>query len=786
MRRKEIALTFLGLLLFFTNRSSASPLKEITCKGKVLDSQRRPVAGAKVAAYEMFSKDGVGNVFLRPLGDTVTTGSDGGFIFKTESESFLKYFFSSSDKLMYGYIVAVKDGYSLGWSAWDMSEDVEAEIELGWPQCLEGTIVDEAGKLVASAEVRAVLYRKTESVGFINDTEWLPGIGPLESLAAKTDSEGRFEFNNIPEDSSVDLFIRAEGKAAITTYQSELGPSFKAGQTNVRVVLPDEGCIEGRIIDTGKNEGIAGVEITAMPRISSVGAITVPRFSAAFYQPFVCVSEDDGSFAIGGFPEGQYCLRGNFPFHDNIGVESGKTSDFIIECSDVVHGHVTGPDGKQVVDAEVQIRQYQDLKAGGSWRIRTGNVRTDKSGRYIHTDIGGPYTVGAIYREKVPSEEGYRFQYIRWNEAFNGSRQVDFQFNSFPEGTANLSGRVADQNSEAIENFAVSIQTKVDWNDYSGGYLFNHGCFRLFDKADGKYEIGDLPAGTYHVSIYNPYDSKRYNFPRLDELVLEKGKTATVTCNVIKKDVYYGRILFEDGSAVFVDSPPWQGAKSHVSVPSEYGSSSVSIDKDGYFEVFFTNEELEKARDGESEMRIYYPSFTEELVSYTLGTFPLELLSKDKKEAGVVKLPKPTYTPSINLKNAPSLKQKLLPGFDGITINVDAAHYKDRIMLVCFFDMQQRPSRNCILQLSKRAQELETQDIAVIAIQASKIEKRTLDDWVKENKISYPIGMIESASEKTRFAWGVKSLPWLILADKRHIIISEGFAVSELDSRIMN
>ena len=46
------------------------------------------------------------------------------------------------------------------------------------------------------------------------------------------------------------------------------------------------------------------------------------------------------------------------------------------------------------------------------------------------------------------------------------------------------------------------------------------------------------------------------------------------------------------------------------------------------------------------------------------------------------------------------------------------------------------------------------------------------------------IGMIESDEEETRFNWGVKSLPWMILADKQHIVRAEGFAVSELDERI--
>jgi hypothetical protein len=41
--------------------------------------------------------------------------------------------------------------------------------------------------------------------------------------------------------------------------------------------------------------------------------------------------------------------------------------------------------------------------------------------------------------------------------------------------------------------------------------------------------------------------------------------------------------------------------------------------------------------------------------------------------------------------------------------------------------------------------------------------------------------MVAGDDEKTRFAWGVKSLPWLILTDRKHIVSSDGFTPAELD-----
>ena len=37
---------------------------------------------------------------------------------------------------------------------------------------------------------------------------------------------------------------------------------------------------------------------------------------------------------------------------------------------------------------------------------------------------------------------------------------------------------------------------------------------------------------------------------------------------------------------------------------------------------------------------------------------------------------------------------------------------------------------------------------------------------------------------KTRFTWGVRSLPWLILTDAKHVVRAEGFALTELDDKI--
>jgi len=55
---------------------------------------------------------------------------------------------------------------------------------------------------------------------------------------------------------------------------------------------------------------------------------------------------------------------------------------------------------------------------------------------------------------------------------------------------------------------------------------------------------------------------------------------------------------------------------------------------------------------------------------------------------------------------------------------------------------------------------------------------------VKKYKIPFAVRMVEGDEEKTRFTWGVRSLPWLILTDQEHIVRSNGFSLGELNEKI--
>jgi len=132
----------------------------------------------------------------------------------------------------------------------------------------------------------------------------------------------------------------------------------------------------------------------------------------------------------------------------------------------------------------------------------------------------------------------------------------------------------------------------------------------------------------------------------------------------------------------------------------------------------------------------------------------------------------------------PKLLDKLLPDLKDFNVDLSLEEVKDKIMLVCFWNMNQRPSRNCIMQLAKQSKQLKEKDLIIIAVHTSNVDEKLLNEWVKENCLPFQVGMIQDDEEKTRFNWGVKSLPWLILTDQKHIVTAEGFGIDELDDKI--
>ncbi len=105
-------------------------------------------------------------------------------------------------------------------------------------------------------------------------------------------------------------------------------------------------------------------------------------------------------------------------------------------------------------------------------------------------------------------------------------------------------------------------------------------------------------------------------------------------------------------------------------------------------------------------------------------------------------------------------------------------------ILMCFVDIEQRPSRHCLANLARRAEGLAAKGVVAVAVQTSPVELGTYDGFFQANRIALPIHILDGDFKESKSAWGIKSLPWLILTDQRHVVRAEGFPLTQIESML--
>jgi len=721
---KKIVAMSLVFLSLFVNYSNAQQTKEVTFTGRVIDTEGKPIAGVKVTAYEMVSDGIAGNILLHQVGE-VTTKGDGAFFFTTQPKP-------ARGTFLDGHVVATKQDLVLGWVVWTMRADAESNIELGEPETLEGMIVDEKGKPVIGAEVRANLYRRVETAEGEEKRQWLPGIAPLHELGTQTDGQGKFLFSNLPANLAVDLLVTAADKATTYTYQSALWePAFKAGQTDIKVTVPKEARITGKILDPDTGKGIAKAKFAVVDS------------SGLFFYRFVYTSGKDGSFNIGGLQSGEYLIRGDALSNTNVTVKSGKTTKVTVRANKSsglrrIRGVVRDEKGELVSNAIVSTRLGM-----------SENTITNTEGRF---------TLKCKPKNTLRPREDTTYLIVRHKER-NLAATVEFDDDNAETLDIRLtpgvifSGKVIDIEGKGIPDADLFVTFRVSHLGIGGREVTNI-------DAQGNYEIRAVPSGhKFSVSASAEGYGEQY----------VQAHTAEAVDGRIELDPLVLAIanLSISGVALDVDDKPVADARI-----SCYGEGQparrTQTNEDGRFtlkKVCAGRIVIRAQKGGQTRLRGYLETEG--------GATDIRIVVAELDASG---RPVP--------KQPPSLVGKSLPDLNSISTDFIPEQVKGKMILVCFWDMEQRPSRNCIIELTKRAKELEEKGVAIIAIQASEINENKLDEWVKKYNIPFTVGMVQSDVEKTKFTWDVRLLPWLILTDKQHAVQAEGFSINELDERI--
>ncbi|MBN2590092.1 MAG: carboxypeptidase regulatory-like domain-containing protein, partial [Sedimentisphaerales bacterium] len=242
---KQLFLVF-GIILL-NQFCLAEGLDTYSQTGKVIDYKGEPAAGATVICYHDDS-----NFLNNPSKscDSVYTSLDGKFSFEMSKERSISL------------IVAYKSGLALGWAGMNIESELSPTIRLSKPVILKGIIVDEKDNPIENADVR--VYLRNEMMSRPGEIAFdVPD--PENWYSRKTDAQGQFVFNNIPEGSYAIFQVKASGKASICVERDNKSYTeyFTAGRDDIRIVLPTEARIKGQVIDEATGQSLAGVQVKA-------------------------------------------------------------------------------------------------------------------------------------------------------------------------------------------------------------------------------------------------------------------------------------------------------------------------------------------------------------------------------------------------------------------------------------------------------------------------------------------------------------------------------------------
>lgn len=783
--------------------------QKLPITGQVVDYMARPVEGAEVAVID--SEYSYGEYSTKVIAPFVKTDKNGRFELQAEVSS------------QYGtFIVARKAGLAYAWDGLNYSSNTKSKgnfhLVLEKACTLSGKVVDHNGKPVPGVTVQAI-----PKTSYMSRLSQRPIFGPKEWFTTETDSNGVFSFDQFSADVSSDFHIKAPELSCIykytTHYQSACG--FEVWRENIRLVLPLEGKIKGRVIEAQTGKSVGPVEL--LIQVDKDRENILNR-----YLPVTIVTDADGSFVCDGLPEGKNTIE--------LAVKETQTADWIAEPVKV---NVSPNQLAENVEVKVKkggiveftVRQYDTEQPLPE--INVSSYSQNFNARSITNEQG-------IAKQRLlPGEyQGYAGGkgYISWqvNQPIivkeGDVTHVDIGLTKSPT----ISGIVFDANGQSAEDILVTIHPFGD---------------HVYTDKDGRfaawYEERQADKGLYIIArdiqnslaaIVHTLDLKQPVKLSLNPALTVKGKIADANENGIPAarvtlGISFANCLSEIGAEILTDAQGlfefkaipqkpdnfnyWTSIHSAGFAPKEYDRITIQGEPDTTIDVGTI--QLRPANlsvsghvedpNGLPEPRaiiflqgqdgIDQPdknTATNEQGKFVIKGIaegPIRLqanFSSSPGGAGFTKAQAGDQNIKIVLGQTlvhtqhQSLMDKSLPDLSNLRIKPENTNGK--AMLICFFDMEQRPSRNCLMQLCKRTQELAAKNIVIAAVQASQIEQSKLDEWLKDNNILFSVGIIEGDIEKIEYKWGVKSLPWLILADKQHIVRSQGFSINELEDKL--
>jgi len=831
MRRNSVAVLCIGLVVFVgrlpsvqgqaatTGVSSEEP-KKITYTGKVVDEQGQPIADAKVSLHQI-TYGVTASSYDFKLVQEVGTKADGAFSFAMVAEP---------DGYRQAIILAEKQNLAIGWDNWQMRQDKQRDLPLGQPKELTGLVIDENPDQVGIAGAEVSISFALAGQG--DDRRYLTNQVAPQLLTVKTNASGSFTFERLPADATFEFRVKKAGRATVSTFNStgnqEQKLQFVPGQTGIKLVVPIEAKIQGTVVEKKSGNPVAGVRLVVLEQQS--------RLLSGFDLRTV-VSKEDGTFSMDSLTAGKHVVQ--------IVPPAEGTADWVAEQAEVTTEASKTADGVKVEVSkggllEVVVKDAETKKplekAGVSIRDQQSDkwlsARTDKDGIVRIRLTPGEYQVSGVYKQGYTSEsrqeavtiEDGATKRVEWllagqpkitgvvqDEAGKAVEGVKFKIlpaGALEEATSDSQGRFEQSwdprrwaqptvhylvARHKERNLAVAVEINEDTKTvdvklrpgviFTGKVVDPNGrgiagaqitvmlrastwgssleYREAKTDAQGKFEVSAIPPEHRYdiTAMADGYGQKEVEVHAAGAVDnrLDAGQLELAIAN-----------LSVSGVVVDVNDKPATGARVNCFGGDGQPERDTQADAEGKFT-------LGKVCAGRIRISANVGGETTRYGSVETegGATNVRIVVSESSSST-------RYIP----KQPPSLLGKALPDLKQLKIDLPSEDSENKIILVCFWDMQQRPSRHCVTEVAKQAEQLKQKGVTIVAVQASKIDAIALKDWVEKYNITFPVGAVEGDMEKTNFAWGVRSLPWLILTNRSHTVTAEGFAVGALANKI--
>ncbi len=786
----------------------SSPAMTIT--GQVVDNKARPVQGAEVVVCESY-RIGVFDQDAKMISPVVKTDAEGRFALQADVTTQRDVF-----------IVARKPGLAYAWEWLNCSLDTLGRkhfpLVLEPAGVLAGQVVDPNGKPVAGARIQATPVR---TYGFSAVIEGWHVPGPQVWFEVSTDAQGRFRFEQLAADASAGLRVQAPGCETRHAFRLHIMEScgFPVGGPDIRLALPRTGTVRGRVVD---REGRPAVGVELM-----IHSGRQHEDITNLYLVRRATSDRAGTFTFEGIPEGPQEIKVLTPEQGPV-LWTSTTSGVSVQAGGTTEATIRLDKGNVLEVTVLDARSRRPMPG----------ARLDASGQQRRQGQVATADAKGVARVRVPADS-YTVvvsapHFSRSQNTVNVPEGQTVRREALLPASPTMSGRVFDPKGQPMADVTVVIHPFGDrmytqaQGRFEGGYDERYPPKWVMAQVAGSgwaaavpvsdparpVELRPGPAWTLTGRVADPNGvaipaarvfltlDSQFCLSDMGVEVLSDpaGRFEMKAIPPVQTDFKYSLSVAVAGygPAHYLKLFPSGPAGASVDLgtirlrPADTSVSGIVVDARGLpaarIPVFLSEHKL-----------MHQPrkkTATNEKGEFTLTGAcrgPASLQASFPSSPGGAGFLR-TCLPARNVKivigkdltdppepwtrdGAPPQPTDLCPGLWRLQTD-------GRPLLLCLVDPLQQSSRQCMIDLARKVDTLAAKGVITIGVLTAKVDSKQHEAFRRANHITFPNYLAGDDFEARKAAWGIQSVPWLILTDKKHTVVAGGFRLDELDKRV--